>query len=181
VLPVEFSLRAERQLAAVEAWYLKEAGAQVADNAAAAILDAAERLGTLPVIYRAAARAGLREYVMGNSVHPAVPRAATENSSCSHHSPTERSVRHTVKKSRGHGMNISAKSVRFDNYQMWVDLSDGRTVGMVPAPVARHARTTGRLRHWPLRAALGAIDEDISLAGLLAGRGDMTHRLAKAA
>lgn len=61
---VEFSPRADRHLASIEAFYLKEAGASVADQAVAAIIDAAERLGTLPVIYRQAARAGLREYVM---------------------------------------------------------------------------------------------------------------------
>ena len=61
---VELSPRAERQLAAVEAYYLKEAGQAVADRAVASIIEAAEKLGALPVIYRQAARAGLREYVM---------------------------------------------------------------------------------------------------------------------
>jgi toxin ParE1/3/4 len=61
---VEFAPRAERQLAQIENYYLREAGATVADDAVAAIINAAERLATLPVIYRAAARAGLREYVM---------------------------------------------------------------------------------------------------------------------
>ncbi|MEW5889393.1 MAG: type II toxin-antitoxin system RelE/ParE family toxin [Pseudomonadota bacterium] len=61
---VEFSPRAERQLARIEAYYLKEAGLSVADDAVDTILAAAERLGSLPVIYRPAARAGLREYVL---------------------------------------------------------------------------------------------------------------------
>ena len=64
VRAVEFSPRAERQLPAVEAYYLKEAGPAVADRAVASVIEAAERLGALPVIYRHAARAGLREYVM---------------------------------------------------------------------------------------------------------------------
>ena len=64
VRAVELSPRAERQLAAIEDYYLKEAGPPVADRAVAAIIEAAERLGALPVIYRQAARAGLREYVM---------------------------------------------------------------------------------------------------------------------
>jgi plasmid stabilization system protein ParE len=61
---VEFSPRAVRQLDHIEAWYLDNAGPQVASDAVEHILDAAQRLGTLPVMYRAAARAGLREYVM---------------------------------------------------------------------------------------------------------------------
>lgn len=61
---VEFSPRAERQLGHIEAWYLDNAGPQVASDAVDSILDAAQRLGTFPAVYRAAARAGLREYVM---------------------------------------------------------------------------------------------------------------------
>lgn len=64
VRAVELSPRAERHLAAIEAYYLKEAGPAVADRVVASIIEAAERLGELPVIYRQAARAGLREYVM---------------------------------------------------------------------------------------------------------------------
>jgi len=66
VLPkaVEFSPRAERQLVAIEAWYLDNAGPHAADDAVSQILDAAERLGMRPAVYRATARAGLREYVM---------------------------------------------------------------------------------------------------------------------
>ena len=64
VRAVEFSPRAEQQLAAVEAYYVKEAGTAVADRAVASSIEAAERLGALPVIYRQAARAGLREYVI---------------------------------------------------------------------------------------------------------------------
>lgn len=69
VRAVEFSPRAERQLAAIEAYLLKEAGPTVADRAVSSVIEAAERLGTLPVIYRQAARAGLREYVMDRFPH----------------------------------------------------------------------------------------------------------------
>ncbi len=64
--PVELSPRAERQLAQIEAYYLENAGASIADEAVATILEAATRLGGLPVIYRAASRAGLREYVLSH-------------------------------------------------------------------------------------------------------------------
>ena len=63
--PVELSPRAERQLAQIVDHYLKEAGPSLADEVVTNLLDAMERLGTLPVSYRAAARAGLREYIMG--------------------------------------------------------------------------------------------------------------------
>ncbi|MHB0918081.1 MAG: DUF2442 domain-containing protein [Thiobacillus sp.] len=76
-------------------------------------------------------------------------------------------------------MNISAKAVRFDDSSMWVELSDGRTIGVPLAwfPRLTHASqaqleaceiSQGGL-HWD------ALDEDVSIAGLLAGRGDMTH------
>jgi hypothetical protein len=73
-------------------------------------------------------------------------------------------------------MSISATDVRFDEATMWVSLSDGRTLGvplawfprlMAASPDQRAgwAALPGGL-HWE------ALDEDISLAGLLAGRGD---------
>jgi hypothetical protein len=82
-------------------------------------------------------------------------------------------------------MSTSAKEVRFDDYTMWVDLADGRTLGVPLAwfprllhatPEQRAACDIGRYGlHWE------SIDEDISIAGLLAGRGDMTHSPAHAA
>jgi len=79
-------------------------------------------------------------------------------------------------------MTISAEAVRFDDDSMWVDLSDGRTVGVPLAwfprllhatPAQRaHCRigVSGRGLHWE------ELDEDISVPGLLAGHGDMTRR-----
>ena len=77
------------------------------------------------------------------------------------------------------GMSISAKSVRFDDASMWVELSDGRTLGVPLAwfprlfdatPEQREAVEVGGVGlHW------AALDEDISIAGLLAGRGDQTQ------
>ncbi|MFZ5736795.1 MAG: DUF2442 domain-containing protein [Pseudomonadota bacterium] len=76
-------------------------------------------------------------------------------------------------------MTISATSVRFDDHTMWVELSDGRTLGVPLAwfPQLLQATPAERAQvelnrfglHWD------ALDEDISVAGLLAGRGDVTR------
>jgi hypothetical protein len=70
-------------------------------------------------------------------------------------------------------------AVRFDRDSFWVDLADGRTIGVPLAWFPRLLRATPEQRakvelsrsglHWE------EIDEDISVAGLLAGRGDRTH------
>ena len=82
-------------------------------------------------------------------------------------------------------MNISPEALRFDADRMWVDLSDGRTIGVPLAwfPRLLHAsperrgayELSRRGIHWP------ALDEDISVAGLLAGRGDQTRASRQAA
>jgi hypothetical protein len=76
-------------------------------------------------------------------------------------------------------------AVRFDDDSFWVDLADGRTLGVPLAwfPRLLHASPEQRAKvelspsglHWE------EIDEDISVAGLLAGRGDMTRRRKAAA
>jgi hypothetical protein len=75
-------------------------------------------------------------------------------------------------------MNISATAVRFEEDTMWVDLSDGRTLGVPLAwfPRLLHASPAERDQVEITRVGLhwDALDEDISIAGLLAGRGDMT-------
>lgn len=75
-------------------------------------------------------------------------------------------------------MTISAEAVRFDDDQMWVTLSDGRVLGvplawfprlLAASPADRAAvRISAFGLHWD------ALDEDISIAGLLAGRGDVS-------
>lgn len=76
-------------------------------------------------------------------------------------------------------MTTSAISVRFDEHTMWVELSDGRTLGVPLAwfPRLLHATPAERQQVELSRVGLHweAIDEDISVAGLLAGRGDITH------
>lgn len=84
-------------------------------------------------------------------------------------------------------MSISARAVRFDDSTLWVDLADGRTIGaplawfprlLRAAPDQRTAvriSASGRGLHWD------ALDEDISVEGLLAGRGDQTKDALTAA
>ena len=73
-------------------------------------------------------------------------------------------------------ISASATRVRFDADSMWVDLNDGRVIGVPLAwfPRLLHCtaeerekvRISSRGLHWE------ALDEDISIAGLLAGLGD---------
>ncbi len=82
-------------------------------------------------------------------------------------------------------MSISATAVRFDDYTMWVELSDGRTLGVPLAWFPRLLRATPAQRERVELSRTGLhweeLDEDISVAGLLAGRGDMTRRTEHAA
>jgi hypothetical protein len=78
-------------------------------------------------------------------------------------------------------MSSSARpqAVRFDDDNMWVDLSDGRIIGVPLAWFPRLLRGTAEERkqvrlsprglHWK------SLDEDISVAGLLAGLGDQSQ------
>ncbi len=70
-------------------------------------------------------------------------------------------------------------AVRFDEHSFWVDLDDGRTLGIPLAwfPRLLHATPAQREKIELSRAGLHweEIDEDISVAGLVAGRGDMTQ------
>jgi hypothetical protein len=81
--------------------------------------------------------------------------------------------------------SVKAVGVRFDEDNMWIDLSDGRILGVPLAWFPRLLRATREQReayrisnrgmHWE------ALDEDISVAGLLAGYGDQTRPLPNAA
>ncbi|MBD3655350.1 DUF2442 domain-containing protein [Marinobacter sp.] len=76
-------------------------------------------------------------------------------------------------------MTISPEKVWFDEDSLWVTLSDGRTIGAPLAwfPRLLHADDTARQEfelsvhgiHWD------ALNEDVSVQGLLAGHGDQTH------
>ena len=76
-------------------------------------------------------------------------------------------------------MTISARDVRFDDSTMWVELTDDRTLGVPLSWFPRLLEATPEQRnddelsprgiHWD------ALDEDISVEGLIQGRGDITH------
>lgn len=74
-------------------------------------------------------------------------------------------------------MTISPENVTFDEDSMWVALSDGRTLGVPLAwfPRLLHASPAERadVALSPMGLHWEALDEDISIAGLIAGRGDM--------
>jgi hypothetical protein len=79
-------------------------------------------------------------------------------------------------------MTTLATTVRFDDSAMWLELIDGRTLGVPLAwfPRLLHATPAQRDRfemsgggeglHWD------ELDEDISVPALLAGRGESTRR-----
>lgn len=82
-------------------------------------------------------------------------------------------------------MTISPTAVRFDEHTMWVDLSDGRTLGVPLAWFPRLLNASAAERQKFEMSRIGLhwedLDEDISVAGLLAGRGDMTRHSEHAA
>jgi hypothetical protein len=84
-------------------------------------------------------------------------------------------------------MTISASAVRFDDSLMWVELADGRVLGIPLAwfPRLLNATPEQRLRYEISGGGQGLhwdeLDEDIAVAGLLAGRGDRAAKLPSAA
>jgi Protein of unknown function (DUF2442) len=68
---------------------------------------------------------------------------------------------------------------------MWVDLADGRTIGVPLAWFPRLLKASSAQRQNVELSRIGLhwdeIDEDISIAGLLAGRGDLTKQADRAA
>ncbi|PKO58510.1 MAG: DUF2442 domain-containing protein [Betaproteobacteria bacterium HGW-Betaproteobacteria-18] len=81
--------------------------------------------------------------------------------------------------------SVNAKNIRFDRDSMWVELSDGRVLGVPLAwfPRLLHSSAAQRKQvrisshglHWD------ELDEDISIAGLLAGLGDLSGNRTVAA
>ena len=91
----------------------------------------------------------------------------------------------SVSRPRGANFSVRPTSIRFDADNFWVGLSDGRVLGVPLAwfprllrarPEQRQAcRISSRGLHWE------ELDEDISVAGLLAGLGDQSRPLPRAA
>lgn len=79
-------------------------------------------------------------------------------------------------------MSTSPTAVRFDEDTMWVDLADGRMLGVPLAWFPRLLRATPAQRERVELSRIGLhweeLDEDISVAGLLAGRKDETRHAA---
>ena len=80
---------------------------------------------------------------------------------------------------------VSPMAVRFDESTMWVDLSDGRTLGM---PLAWYPRLLGAspdllnaVELSPSGLHWDELDEDLSIKGMLAGLGAHSQRHAAAA
>ena len=76
-------------------------------------------------------------------------------------------------------MTISPKKVWFDDASLWVELSDARTIGVPLAWFPRLLEASPAQREAFELSAFGIhweeLDEDISVQGLLEGRGDMTR------
>lgn len=74
---------------------------------------------------------------------------------------------------------VRAKSIRFDEDSFWVELSDGRTLSVPLAWFPRLLRASPEQREAVSLSSRGLhwdeLDEDISIEGLLAGRGDQTR------
>jgi len=81
--------------------------------------------------------------------------------------------------------SVRAKAASFDEGSFWVQLADGRTLGV---PLAWFPRLLNASSHQLLAYRISprgfhwdAFDEDISIEGLLRGIPDMTHRFQRAA
>lgn len=81
-------------------------------------------------------------------------------------------------------MSTSPKAVRFDDDSMWVELADGRVIAVPLAWFPRLLHATPEQRAKVELSALGLhwddLDEDVSVAGLLAGVADQTRTDAAA-
>lgn len=78
--------------------------------------------------------------------------------------------------------SVRATGIRFDEDSFWVELSDGRTLGVPLAWFPRLLRATPAQREAVTISTRGlhweALDEDILVEGLLAGHGDRTGQKA---
>jgi hypothetical protein len=84
-------------------------------------------------------------------------------------------------------MSTLAKALRFDDSMMWVELVDGRQLGIPLAFFPRLLQATPEQRQACVISGGGLglhwdeLDEDISVPALISGKGDKTSRQALAA
>ena len=82
-------------------------------------------------------------------------------------------------------IEASATKVWFDNYNMWINLSDGRqlSVPLEYFPRLLNAKPTQRENYVLSGNGTGLhweeLDEDISVSGLLMGKKDLTNNKSK--
>ena len=92
-----------------------------------------------------------------------------------------------MKESKRHGTSslLRPTAVRFDGSRFHVELSDGRVLGVplmwFPRLLTAKPEQLENYELSPLGIHWEELDEDISIAGLLAGRGDQSRRVQKAA
>lgn len=76
-------------------------------------------------------------------------------------------------------MSTSARAVRFDDDSMWVHLDDGRVISVplawFPRLMAAGPEQRDRFELSPCGIHWEALDEDVSIDGLLAGHGDVSR------
>ena len=81
-------------------------------------------------------------------------------------------------------MTTSARAILSDDDRLWVDLNDGRRIAVplawFPRLLAATPEQPALLKLSPCGIHREALDEGISIDGLLAGHGDLTHGRAVA-
>ena len=81
--------------------------------------------------------------------------------------------------------SVQATKVEFDDERMWIGLDDGRMIGVPLAwyPRLLEGSPADRTKVWISPSGLhwDELDEDVSIAGVLAGQGDATGSARRAA
>jgi hypothetical protein len=82
-------------------------------------------------------------------------------------------------------ISVQATRVEFDDERMWIGLDDGRMIGVPLAwyPRLLEGSPADRAKVWISPSGLDSdeLDEDVSIAGVLAGRGDAIGAARRAA
>ena len=82
-------------------------------------------------------------------------------------------------------ISVQATKVEFDDERMWIGLDDGRMIGVPLSwyPRLLEGSSPDRAKVWISPSGLhwDELDEDVSIAGVLAGQGDVTGSARRAA